>query len=86
MSTNFSLNLETISTQAFKGILKIDQGFVGSSDYMGIAFFWNYDYRHFLRDATVSKRKSVHSKFIKSGLNVSESSEAHEKIVFAVCG
>jgi hypothetical protein len=44
-------------------------------------WFWNYDYRHYLRDASDKKRKEVKDKFIKEGLALNGSSPKHAYIV-----
>ena len=48
---------------------------------MGIFWYWNYEYRHVMRDANPEKRKEVHNAFLKAGLDISEKSEDHNKII-----
>lgn len=63
-----------------------DREAIGTKNYLGVAYFWNYEYRHYLRDATDSKRRRVHNAFIKAGLSVDGESPEHEAIVRKVCG
>ena len=79
------LNLETVPMEALRAILEIDKGFIGTPHYMGVAFFWNYDYRHFLRDASVARRRDAHSRLLDAGLSVCGSSDAHFRIMTFVC-
>lgn len=75
------LNLNSITHEAFKAIDLVDSGFVGTFNYMGIAYFWAHEYRHYLRDATRSSRVRVHKMLIKSGLPVDGASPDHERII-----
>ena len=67
--------------EGFSRLNKLDKEFRGTADYMGVAYFWNYDYRHALRDANATTRKLVHDRFLRAGLELSDASPAHEKIV-----
>ena len=62
-------------------LLKLDQTFVGTADYMGLAYFWAYGYRHYLRDATPLQRQKVHHSFLKANLELDGESESHLKII-----
>tara|TARA_R100001086_G_scaffold3546_1_gene2438 strand:- start:9721 stop:9972 length:252 start_codon:yes stop_codon:yes gene_type:complete len=79
-----NLNLNAISWPATLGLLKLDEGFLGSCDYMGIAYFWNYEYRHWLRGASISQRRRVHAKMLKEGLEVCGKSDAHLSIIQSI--
>jgi len=81
-ATNYNL---PITTAAHAKLTKLDRTLIGTPDYMGIAFFWNYEYRHLLRDATPKKRKKVHDKLIAAGLSCGGRSVHHEMIVEKVC-
>ena len=75
------INLNNISFKAFSDIMELDCNYVGSDNYLGIAYFWNYEYRHYLRDTTNAKRKKVHSLFLKEGLELSGNSDRHFQII-----
>ena len=69
---------------AYKSIqnrLARDEENIGTSKYRGLTFFWSWQYRHALRDASYSVRKKVHNDFLKAGLKVNEASDAHAKIL-----
>ena len=76
------INLETVSYKAFAAISDIDKNFIGTADYVGVAWFWNYEYRHYLRDASTAKRRKVHNAFVSPGLPVDGVSAAHYAIIY----
>ena len=75
------INLNNITFKAFSDIYELDKRYVGTDDYLGVAYFWNYEYRHYLRDTTNHRRKRVHDLFLKEGLDVAGSSDRHLKII-----
>ena len=75
------INLNNITSQAFADIHELDTKYVGTNNYLGVAYFWNYEYRHYLRDTTNHRRKRVHDLFLKEGLDVAGSSDRHLKII-----
>ena len=60
---------------------KRDEGYKGTPLYQGIAYFWAYKYRHYMRDATYSKRKLIHNKFLAEGLELTGETERHDEII-----
>ena len=55
-----NINLNTISNAAFSKMYELDKQFVGTENYMGLAYYWNYEYRHYLRDAKPYIRMKVY--------------------------
>ncbi len=80
--SDYSLNLNAITWPATEAIFKLDRGFVGTPDYMGVAYFWNHAYRHYLRDASIAQRRRIHNKMLDCGLDVSGVSEMHANVIF----
>ena len=80
MST-YSINLETITWQATDALLKLDETFIGTPSYLGLAYFWAYEYRHYLRSASVAQCKKVHKKWLDADLDFLETSQAHWDII-----
>lgn len=76
------------SHKAYAAIIKLDKSFVGTDDYMGIAWFWNHEYSDYLRpeNCTVRKRVDVHDAFVKAGLDLKEESPKHRKIIKEITG
>lgn len=60
---------------------RIDDAMIGTPDYMGIAYWWNYEYRHYLRPATPAERKKAHDKLILEGLPLDGMSDQHAEII-----
>ena len=58
--SEFTLNLNTASLKAIGTILDIDYKFVGTEDYLGLAYFWGHEYKHTLRDISIAKRRKIH--------------------------
>lgn len=76
----------SVTAEAFDKLIKLDTKQIGTSDYMGIAYFWNYEYRHYLRDASFATRKKIHSKMLRAGLAVDGESDAHQQIIDSLVG
>ena len=75
------MNLNTLTYKAYSSLYDIDQTFIGTENYMGIAYFWHYAFRHYLRDATDYQRVRVHKAFLDHNLNVSDETVLHWQIV-----
>lgn len=75
------MNLETLSWAALEKLNQLDRSFVGTEDYMGLAYFWNHEYKHYLRDASITQKRRVHNHFLKNGLALAGESDEHERIV-----
>ncbi len=72
-----------------------DEARVGTADYRGHAYFWAYEYRHYMRGffqtfgATERQvgvilqqmRRSVHRDFLRLGLDLAEATDTHETII-----
>lgn len=86
MPARFASNIPAITTHAWLAIRNIDQGFVGTPDYMGVAYFWAHAYKHSLRDASSHKRRITHDRFMAAGLDLDGVSDRHADIVRAVFG
>ena len=62
-------------------LMKLDKTFVGTDKYMGLAYFWNYAYRHWLRSCSVYQRVRVHYAFRAANLALDGESPAHLEIL-----
>ena len=72
MMGNYSINLNAISWGASGEIYKLDKKFIGTQDYMGVAYFWSHEYKHILRDMSITQRRRVHKKALKLGIDFAE--------------
>jgi hypothetical protein len=71
---------------AYQLVQALDKALIDRPDYMGVAWFWHYDYRHLLRDATHGQRRRVHERMRKDSLDVAGSSVEHLRIIRLVLG
>ena len=69
------------NSRAYIAIMWLDAAFVGTADYMGMAPFWNQEYRRYMREASNRQRQRAHSAMLKAGLNVSGVSDQHLEII-----
>jgi hypothetical protein len=76
-----NINLNTISNAAFTKMYELDKQFVGTENYMGLAYYWNYEYRHYLRDAKPYIRMKVHNSFLIENLPIADATEKHFQII-----
>jgi len=70
-----------ITQKAFDKIYLLDTKFIGTYNYMGIAYFWAIDYKHTMRDLSEADRRRVHNMWLDYNLDVSEASELHEELL-----
>lgn len=75
------INLETITFEAFSKLLELDQSFVRTPNYMGIAYFWNYEYRHYLRDMSQYRRRLVHKKGLQENVDFRKVGKRQQEII-----
>ena len=73
-----------ITFEAFEGILRLDKTFVGTANYLGLAYFWAYGYRHYFRDCSMAKRRKLHKKWLQAGLDLTGISDQHLNIIKTV--
>lgn len=81
MENNYKINLNLLTAEATKALMELDDTYVGTKNYMGLTYFWAYDYRYPMRDASVALRKKIHAKLLKAGLEVDKVSAAHQAII-----
>ena len=67
-------------TEGVKAIRKDEQN-IGTNKYQGLAFFWAYDYRHYLRHLDSKVLKKIHDDFLIQELKLYGVSRAHQDII-----
>jgi hypothetical protein len=60
-------NLRIDNLNNFSAINNLDKSFIGTDDYLGIAYFWGHGVKHWLREFTPCQRQNVHKELLKSG-------------------
>lgn len=66
------INLNTITFEAYSKLILLDKSFVGTPNYMGLAYFWNYEYRHYLRGMSMYRLRLVHKKGLAENVDFLE--------------
>jgi hypothetical protein len=70
-----------LTSRAFAAVRALDEGLVGTPDYLGLAYFWPHEYKHELRAATPKQRKAVHDAILAAGLILDDVTLKHAEIV-----
>jgi hypothetical protein len=77
----YAINLNAIPWQATDALIKHDLTQVGTMGYLGVAYFWDFEYKHDLRPMSVAGHRWVHTKLLAEGLDVGGVSQRHEVII-----
>ena len=56
---------------------------IGTEDYIGLASFWNVEYKHTMRPLHRNARKRIHDALLSNGLSLDGKSEKHEAIIYS---
>ena len=67
--------------RAFCIMLRIDHALVGTPDYMGLAYWWDHEYKFDLREATPKQRKKAHDALLAAGLPLDGVSDEHARVI-----
>tara|TARA_R110000803_G_scaffold162144_1_gene225757 strand:- start:290 stop:535 length:246 start_codon:yes stop_codon:yes gene_type:complete len=78
-----NINLETISSEAYKALHALDKTYIGTEDYMGIAWYHAHEFRHYMRDTTIAKRRNIHKILLSLDLPLNGDSDEHAEIIEA---
>ena len=78
---SYELNLKVQTQPALQALHALDKTFIGTSNYMGLTYFWNYEYRHVMRQASIYECRVVHQRMLKAGLKPDGKSPEHADIV-----
>ena len=76
-----TINLNALPHEALSAIFFADMQLVGTKGYIGVGFFWNLEYKFYLRDASVAQRRKVHHAFLKAGRDLAGESPEHLAII-----
>tara|TARA_R110001592_G_scaffold195707_1_gene443379 strand:- start:43 stop:336 length:294 start_codon:yes stop_codon:yes gene_type:complete len=81
------INLETITFEAFCELQALDKTFVGTPNYMGVAYFWGSNgCKHYLREVSVAKARKIHTKWLELGLDLTGETLEHYRVIGEVTG
>jgi hypothetical protein len=77
----YYINIETLPSNSFMKIIELDKTLVGTEDYMGFAYFWAYEYRHYMRSQRPHTLRKIHSTFLANKMELNGVSERHFDII-----
>ena len=77
----YSINLDVLPWDATDALIRHDLEQVGTLGYLGVAYFWAHDYKHFLRPMSVAGKRWVHTKLLEEGLSPEGVSDRHQLII-----
>ncbi len=81
MKISLNLNLANCTANQWNLLHELDKTFVGTENYMGFAPFWHYNYRHYLRDATLSQKVEIHKAFMETGFCLNDVNNIYTKVI-----
>ena len=84
--SNYSINLNAIDFESLCDLHKLDQSYVGTKKYMGLAYFWGHEYKHNLRDASIAKRRRIHNLGLKENVDFINPNKKAWDLIFKVLG
>jgi len=58
----------TFGSDAYKKLNDLDTSFIGTDSYMGVAYFWDHEVKHTMRDMTPKFRKIIHDALLLNGI------------------
>jgi len=61
---NIQVNFPNSKKTNWYKLNKLDKSFIGTSEYMGFAWFWDHDIKHDMREASAKQKKYIHDSFI----------------------
>ena len=77
----YSINLDVLPWAATDALIRHDLEQVGTLGYLGVAYFWAHDYKHYLRPMSVAGKRWVHTKLLEEGLSPEGVSQKHQFII-----
>jgi len=78
----YAINMNTASWKATQDLYALDRTYVGTEHYLGLAYYWDHEVKHWMRDASIAKRKKIHELLLKAGETLVEDAEFPESRYF----
>jgi len=76
------ITMNTASWKATQDLYALDRTYVGTEHYLGLAYYWDHEVKHWMRDASTAKRKKIHELLLKAGETLVEDAEFPESRYF----
>lgn len=78
---SYKIDLNKVTIEAGTKLYELDETFIGTPNYLGLAYFWDLKYKHYLRDVSIKTRIKIHHELLKYSLNLTGISDKHEQII-----
>ena len=78
------INLNSLDISVRKTLEVLDNSYIRTGNYMGIAKFWGDRYSSVMRRCSQSQRRMIMSKFLNKGLPLGGESQDHAEIIAQV--
>ena len=79
--STYMIDLNVVTFDAFCKLNDLDKTFIGTLDYMGVAYFWGHGVKHYLREASQAQRRRIHKKWLQQGLDLQYDSDDHFRVI-----
>ena len=63
----YAINMNTASPTATQALYALDKTYVGTENYLGLAYYWDHEVKYWMRDTSTAKRKKIHELLLKAG-------------------
>lgn len=63
----YAINMNTASPTATRDLYALDRTYVGTENYLGLAYYWDHEVKYWMRDTSTAKRKKIHELLLKAG-------------------
>lgn len=82
-SMSIEIKLGGVTLPALCKISEIDRDFVGSDNYIGVAYFWSQKHPQKARlcKASIAARRKVHNALMREGLDLDGDTGIHRSII-----
>lgn len=79
--STYMIDLNVVTLEAFGKLNALDDTFIGTPNYMGVAYFWGHGVKHYLRGASQAQKRRVHKKWLEQGLDLYGDSDDHFRVI-----
>ena len=79
--STYMIDLNVVTFDAFCKLDALDETFIGTPDYMGVAYFWGHGVKHYLREASQAQRRRIHKKWLEQGLDLYDDRDDHFRVI-----
>ena len=76
---NFQLNMPLNKKSNWHILRKLDKSFIGTSEYMGFAWFWDHEIKHYMRDSSTKQKKYIHESFVLNNVPFKKCNNSNDK-------